>query len=335
MIRDARVLQADFVPREVVHRDPEANQLSNALEPIARGEPAETAFLFGPSGTGKTCLAKFIVERLRREVIDVEHQYVNCWQNYTRFRALYRVLEGVGRTVDVHRQSTPKDELLERLREYDGPPYVVVLDEVDQLEDTDVLYDLHETPNVSMVLIANREAELFARTDERLTSRLTNAVRVQFDKYGNDELVAILQARVDRGLDPDAIDRPGLERIADAAAGDARVAIGVLRNAARAAEREGLDRIPTSVVEETIPDARAEVRQKNVEALTPHQRALYEIVRERGEVDPGALYEAYCDRVDDPRTKRTMRNHLSKRVHYNLAVAAAENRGRTYRAVTG
>lgn len=334
MIRDARVLQADFVPQEVVHRDPEANQLSNALEPIARDEPAETAFLFGPSGTGKTCLAKFIVERLRREVIDVEHQYVNCWQNYTRFRALYRVLEGIGRTVDVHRRSTPKDELLERLRAYDGPPYVVVLDEVDQLEDTDVLYDLYALPNVTMVLIANREEELFARTDERLSSRLANSTRVRFDKYSLDELVAILRARVDRGLDPDAVDRPQLERIADAAAGDARVAIGVLRNAARRAEREGLDRIPTPVVEETIPDARAEVRQKNVETLTPHQRTLYEIVVERGEVSPGELYEEYCSRVEDPRTKRTMRNHLSKMCHYNLVVAEGENRGRTYRPVT-
>lgn len=61
MIRDARVLQVDFVPQEVVYRDSEANHLSNALEPITREEPAETAFLFGPSGTGKTCLAKFIV----------------------------------------------------------------------------------------------------------------------------------------------------------------------------------------------------------------------------------------------------------------------------------
>jgi len=183
MIRDARVLQAGFVPKEVVHRDAEANHLSNALNPITRDEPAETAFLFGPSGTGKTCLAKFIVERLRQEVLDINHQYVNCWQNYTRFRTLYRILEGIGQTLDIHRQSTPKDELLERLRQYDGPPYVVILDEVDQLEDMDVLYDLYTLPNISMILIANREQELFARIDEGLSSWLMNSTRSRFAKY--------------------------------------------------------------------------------------------------------------------------------------------------------
>ena len=331
MIRDARVLQADFVPQEVVHRDSEANQLSNALEPITRDEPAETAFLFGPSGTGKTCLAQFTVERLRREVIDVNYQYVNCWQNYTRFRAIYRILEGIGQTLDVHRQSTPKDELLERLRNYDGPSYLVILDEVDQLENMDVLYDLYTMSNISMILIANREEELFARLDDRLSSRLTSSTRIRFERYGLEELVGILDARAERGLEPDAIDRPQLERIANAAAGDARVAIGILRNAAREAERNGTERISSTVIDDAIPEARDEVRQKNVETLTPHQRTLYEILVEHGEMKPGTLYERYCDRVTDPKTKRTMRNHLSKMCHYNLVASEGENRGRTYR----
>ena len=334
MIRDARVLQADFVPQEVVHRDPEANQLSNALDPITRDEPAETAFLFGPSGTGKTCLARFIVERLRREVIDIEHQYVNCWQNYTRFRAIYRILEGVGQTLDVHRQSTPKDELLERLRQYDGPPYVVILDEVDQLEDTDVLYDLYTLPNISMILIANREEELFAKIDERLSSRLTNSTRIRFDKYGIDELVAILQGRVDRGLDVDAVVQSQLARIADAAAGDARVAIGILRNAALQAERNSADRITPAAISAAIPEAKAEVRQKNVETLTPHQQELYEIITTHGDIAPGELYDQYCERVDEPKTKRTVRNYLTKMCQYNLIAAEGQNRGRTYRAVS-
>lgn len=331
MIRDARVLQPEFVPQEVEHRDGEVDALTNALDPITRGDPADTAFLFGPSGTGKTCIARYTVERLREAVIDLNTVYVNCWQNYTRFKALYRILEGLNRTVDIHRQSTPHDELLDRLERYDGPPYVVVLDEVDQLQDTGVLYDLYRTPDVAMLLIANREEDLFADLDDRLTSRLHSSRRIQFDKYGTDELVAILAARVRRGLHPDAVTTEDLRFVADAAGGDARIAIGILRNAARDADRDGLDTIPGDLIRDAVPDARAELKQKDLETLTPDQRALYEIIEEHGEVDPGELYGQYQERVARPKAQRTVRKYLRKLAHYNLVVAEGEKRGRTYR----
>lgn len=331
MIRDARVLQSDFVPREVEHREAEVDALSSALDPVTRGECAETACLFGPSGTGKSCIARFTLAKLREAVLDVDVQYVNCWQHHSRFRALHRVLEGIGETRDVHRQSTPKDELLERIRAYDGPQYVVVLDEVDQLEDKKLLYDLYRTPTVSMVLVTNSERDLFGDLDDRLVSRLHSSRRVNFDKYGVDELVAILAARVERGLEPGAIERDQLAHVADAAAGDARIAIGILRNAARFAEQAGASRITPAFVDEAVPEARAELRQKNLDALTPHQRTLYEIVAEHGEIDPGELYGQYRERVSDPKTNRTLRNYLRKLCHYNLVVAEGENRARTYR----
>jgi len=78
MIRDARVLRAGFVPREVEHRDAKVNHLSSVLEPITNGEPADTAIVTGPSGAGKICISKFITERLREEVLNAETTYVNC-----------------------------------------------------------------------------------------------------------------------------------------------------------------------------------------------------------------------------------------------------------------
>ncbi len=203
------------------------NALTRALDPVTRGQSAETAFLFGPSGAGKTCLARFALDRLREAVIDLNHQYVNCWRDYTRFRALYRILEATGSTYEVHRQSTPTDTLLEHLDAYDGPPFVVILNEVDQLHDESVLYDLYRTQSISMVLIANRGEELFARLDDRLVSRLHGATRIRFEKYDLDELMSILEDRVQWGLTEDALTREQLACIADAAAGDARIAISI------------------------------------------------------------------------------------------------------------
>ncbi len=181
-----------------------------------------------------------------------------------------------------------------------------------------------------MVCIANRETDLFAGLDDRLASRLHSAVRVQFDKYGVEALADILEARVERGLDAD-VDREALEFVADAAAGDARVAIGILRSAAREADREGADRLTRERLADEVPAGRRAVRRASLDRLTPHQRTLYDIIADCGEVDPGELYGQYQERVDDPKTRRTVRNYLSKMVQYDLVVASGENRGRTYR----
>lgn len=331
MIEDARVLRDDFIPAEVVHRDAEIQHLSRVLSPLTDGEPADTLIVTRPSGAGKTCLSRFAVDRLRQEVLDLHVHYVNCWQNYSRFRVLYRILEGLGKTVDIHRQSTPHDELIERLRRSDESHNVVILDEADQLQDVAILYDLHELRNVSMILIANREAELLANADNRLNSRLIGGERLKFSRYSDDELVAILDKRAERGLVVDAIDSDGLQRIADASAGDARAAISILRTAARTAQYEQAERITEEIIAKSIPDARKEIHHKALDQLTPSQRTVYEIIEQHGPVTPSALYTQYQDVVDNPKTDRTVRNYLSKMVQYDLVIAEGTSHDRVYK----
>jgi orc1/cdc6 family replication initiation protein len=335
MIRDARVLRAGFVPREVEHRDSEVDHLSSVLQPIANGEPADTAIVTGPSGAGKTCITQYVTERLREEVLDVQATYVNCWRNYTRFRALYQILDDLGKTIDIHRQSTPHDELVDRLQQYDGPRTVVILDEVDQLDDPGIIYDLHSLPQLAIICIANREEELFSRLDDRLVSRLRSSEHVRMDKYDNDQLQDILAARVKWGLDPEAITDEQLYRIADAAAGDARLGIGILRSAASKADREGTENITDEMLLDAASDARAQIKQKNIDSLTPHQRTVFEIVRDHGPIGPSEIHEYYSEEVDDPRTKRTVRTYLSKMTQYNLLAADGTSRDREYSVIDG
>lgn len=331
IVEDARPLREDFLPVEIAHRDAETSHLSHALEPVTRGEPAETAALFGPTGAGKTCVARFTVNQLREQVLDIDTSYVNCWEDYSRFKALYRILDGVENTIDIHRQSTATDELLERLRAREGATYVVILDEVDQLEDKDLLYDLHRIRGLEMILVSNSEQDLFMDLDERVQSRLSGCERVRFNPYSTNELEAILSDRVRWGLAEGAINDNQVNAIADAAAGDARVAIGILRNAARQAQRDGLDAIPMDVIEEAIPEAKTEMRQADLDRLNPDQRVLYDIIRDAGEIGPGELYEAYEKQVEDAKSKRMVRNYLNKLQHYNLVDAEGQTRGRLYR----
>lgn len=330
MIRDARVLRAGFVPREIEHRDPEVNHLSSVLDPITNGEPAEAAIITGPSGTGKTCTAKFVTERLREEVLEVQTSYVNCWRNHTRFRALYSILDDLGKTIDIHRQSTPHDELIDRIQQYDGPRTVIILDEVDQLEDPGILYDLHSLPQYAVICIANREEALFSRVDDRLVSRLRSSEHIRMDRYGQEQLFDILAARAQWGLKSGAVSDEQLYRIADAAAGDARLAIGILRTAASRADRQGDETITNECLLTAAENAQAKIRKKSIDSLTPDQRKVYEVVRDEGALSPKEIYENYSDSVEDPKTLRTVRSYLMKMAEYNILDATGTSRDREY-----
>ncbi len=100
-----------------------------------------------------------------------------------------------------------------------------------------------------MVLVANDEPEFYTHVDQRLSSRLQSAVRVSFGPYSDAVLMSILEDRVRWGLRDDGVSGEQLWRIADAAAGDARAAIGILRVAAREADRTGVGEITDSILE--------------------------------------------------------------------------------------
>lgn len=191
-------------------------------------------------------------------------------------------------------------------------------------------------PQITLVLIANREEDLFAGIDDRLQSRLHGTRTIHFEPYGLPELVEILRTRADAAFShPDAVSDDQLREIADAAAGDARVAITVLREAAKAADRGGRNQITAEDVTEAIPQGRQEVHNQNVQSLKPAQRTLYEIVRDHTEAEgepmqPGELYEEYEQRADDPVGNRQVRRHMNKLEHYNLVSITGNSRDRRY-----
>jgi Cdc6-like AAA superfamily ATPase len=207
---------------------------------------------------------------------------------------------------------------------------VVILDEVDQLEDKKLLYELYRTSGLALVLIANDQASVFGDVTARVSSRFQTSERIEFRRYPLSELVSILEDRAKWGLEPESVSTSQLETIADTAAGDARVAIAILRNASKKAARQDIGEITDSLIEESIPAAKSEIRQQNLDKLTADQQVIYEIIAEAGEIAPRDLYEAYRERTANPKTDRTVRNYLEKMERYNLVVADGENRGRTY-----
>ena len=329
IIHDLSPLTEEFVPEELPHREKHRVEIEQTLEPLLKGYRPQPLLLHGPSGTGKTSLATDIAEELAAGSTNLKTCYVNCWIDYSRFRALYSVVQQIDSPLLIHRKGTPTDELIERFeRVLRQSRCIVILDEVDQLRDKDTLYMLARQ-QVGLIFIADAPDALLDAS-MRTRSRLGTARRIAFKAYSVDELVSILHERARLSLQLDAVPEAQLRAIAQSAAGDARRAIETLRLAATKAEREGHKELAASDIQRAIPEARKLSDQRGISKLNSHQRVLYSIVQEFKEVSSADLYRHYYDQVAEPVRVRTLRNYLQKLSFAGFIRASGTGRWRVY-----
>ncbi|KOX92810.1 orc1/cdc6 family replication initiation protein [Haloarcula rubripromontorii] len=330
MITDARALRPEYVPRDLHHRDGQINHLSSILAPSAL-DRTEDICLFGPSGVGKTTIAKFVLGQLEREMLDLRWGYVNCMRDNSASAVLHEFAREVGIGADLRREGTSRSVVIDRLRDRDEQ-FIAVLDEVAVL-DEETLLALYEVPNVSLICITIKEDQWMTSLGQAATSRMHSAATVRLDKYTHAELVDILDARVAHGLVPSRVADDAVEYIADLAAGDARDGIALLRRAAVHVEDNEMRELTTEVVDAIVEDAQREVKQRKIRTLGTHQRLLFRIIDEAGEIDAGTLHARYEERSNSPKAGPTRRGYLRSLKQYELIEDKGNGRGKSYRSL--
>ncbi|RDZ39401.1 cell division control protein 6 [Haloferax sp. Atlit-10N] len=334
MIRDARALRDSFVPADLEHRNGEIGHLSSLLKPIEDGEPGSDILITGPSGAGKTTLARFVVSELERATLNARTAYANCLSNSTNAGVLHSLLRDANLALEFERGNVPVASYLDKIRDMDRQ-FVVILDEVDVLEDPSLIAMLYDIPNVTCLMVCVSDDAFLSTLDMRVESRVRAAASVVLEKYRDDELADIIGARVDHGLDPGAVDEATIKHIADRAAGDARLAITKLRRAAQLADIRELDALSPGLIDEVSEDAEVEVHERNVERLSTHKRLLFDIIREGGAdgVTSKQLHDRYESRIGNSKSKPTRRRYLGALERYRLIEKEGATKGTRYTAV--
>jgi cell division control protein 6 len=332
IIRNLDVLTEHFIPSRIVHRDGQLKAIRDDLKPILNGMNARNVFLHGSPGTGKTCMARYVVSELKEEA-PVLTSYVNCWESRSRFKILFSILQDFGLRLSVHRRGQPTDELLEMLSGKARDSYcVVILDEVDQLEDGRILYDLTNIPRVSMIMIANSETALY-NAEPRIRSRLMSSDRIEFPAYGEGEISDILRDRAEWGLVPGVIRNSQLEKIASASGGDARVAVNTLRIVAEDSENQDLDSVPDRLIKNAVSRLTSK-RERRIEELNPHERLIIGILKGKESMDSGSIYRELQSLSEkqglESVVDRTFRKYMDGLVRHGFVNSAGESRWRTY-----
>ena len=313
-----------FLPARLLFRDGQVRELARCLEPLLHGRRPHNALLVGPAGTGKTTVARWLLESHFKGMF----AYVNCW----KYRRSHQVMKEIllSFEVFVHGRE-PGYELVERLETLlERKKIIVCLDEVDQLKDDDVLYVLSER-SCGLLLISN-ENKFLAYLDPRVRSRLS-LIEISFPAYRHDELYEILMDRVRLALRPGAITQSLVRTIAAVAKGDARIALQVLRRAALLAEERELSRITAAEVREALKEAVRIRREYLLSKLSSDQKLLYSIVAEKGAMSSGELYREFIKRARIKVSDRTYRNYVAKLVRLGLLAEKGYGRWRVVEAL--
>lgn len=326
VIEGARVLTAEYLPNEMVARDSERQEIARNLRPMTEGQPPIDMLLYGSPGTGKTSMARYVVEELKSEMF-ADSAYVNCFSQKSKFEIFYEMLD---KKLTVPRDGTSTEKVIELFREkVRESPTVIVVDEVDQVTDDEVLFELSKLRDTGLIMIAN-DANIFGHFDQRVRSRLSGVRKIRFRSYSTDQLTEILKRRRKHGLRTGSVSNDQLRSIARAADGDARIAVNSLRTAAQEAEKQGMEEITEDVVSEAVEESKDRTRLSSLERLNKHQKAIYQILQESGETRMSDLYQAYCEEVDDNKSKRTVRRYLNKMEAYEVIESSGSKKAKRY-----
>jgi cell division control protein 6 len=351
------VLRHDYMPSHLPHRDEHIQRLAGILAPALQQSKISNVFVYGKTGTGKTIVTKFVLDKLEKKASEigaaVKIAYINCRLAGTNYRVLAEICRAVG--VEVPFTGIAVGELLDRFSSginADRTALLVTLDEIDALikhgADDSLLYELtriNENLNSSWISIVGISNDLHFKEflDPRVLSSLSEE-EVVFRPYLANELFDILMDRAKLAFISGRLDENALRLCSALAAGehgDARRALDLLRVAGELAEREGATRI----IEQHVRLAQQKIEHDRVsevlKSLPAHSKILLVSAFLLSNNLPGGsitgdVYEVYhelCSHSDlEPLTQRRVSgliNELDVMGILNARVVSFGRYGRT------
>jgi cell division control protein 6 len=261
IFKDKSLLQNNYQPKDILHRDEQIKQIASILAPVLRGERPSNLFLYGKTGTGKTLSIQYVkdelLKRAKKDSIKLKITYLNCKLKKvsdTEYRILSELIKKLGG--DVASTGLPTQAVYSkflRLIDQEKQLIVLILDEIDQTVkkiSNDFLYNLTRLNSelsksqMSIVGISNNLTFL-DELDPRVRSSLSEE-EIVFSPYNALQLQEILNKRAIEGFKEGVLEEGVISKCAAFAArehGDARRALDLLRVAGELAERDNSKKV--------------------------------------------------------------------------------------------
>ncbi len=262
VFKNKAILQSNYAPSEIPHREEQIRQIASILAPVLRGEKTSNLFLYGKTGTGKTLAMKFVQEELYKRVkkdadFKLKIEYLNCKMKKvsdTEYRILAELIKKMGGEVPLTGLPTQAiyNKFIETI-DSEKNLIVLILDEIDQTVkkiSNDFLYSLVRLNSelsksqICLVGISN-DLRFLEELDPRVRSSLSEE-EILFHPYNALQIQDILNQRAELAFKEEVLQEGVINKCAALAAkehGDARRALDLLRVAGELAERDNSRKI--------------------------------------------------------------------------------------------
>jgi cell division control protein 6 len=267
IFKNKNVLQSNYTPETIPHRDKQIKQVASILAPALRTERPSNLFIYGKTGTGKTLSIQYIKDELtkRAEKQDVPLiiEYINCKLKKiadTEYRIFAELIRKLGHYIPA--TGLPTNQVYQKfinIIDQKKQLLILILDEVDQAVkriDDGFLYNLVRLNSeltqsqISVIGISN-DLTFLDNIDPRAKSSLSEE-EIIFSPYNALQLQDILKERAERAFKSGSIGEGVIEKCAAYAArehGDARRALDLLRIAGELVERDEKKRVTTEYID--------------------------------------------------------------------------------------
>jgi len=343
-------LSPEYAPQHLPFRDAQTKAVAQILAPILRGSKPSNLLLYGKTGTGKTAVTRYVLDRLKAEANNPN--LVLAYVNTRLADGEYRTLADVARFLNLTKEKQIPltglaiGEVISRISDNiksNKKKVVLVLDEIDylvRLSGDDILYAFTRSgerlsPGFLALVGISNDLKFKEGLDPRVLSSLGEEELV-FPPYTVDELREILTERAKVAFRPLVASQAAINLCAAMAGsehGDARRAIDLLRIAGEVAEREGLRQIDDSCIRKASDKMEIDRVDEAIRSLPVQNKAiLAAISRFDGGTNTGELYLAYsnlCRRIGvETLTQRRMSGILGDLDLLGLVEASVVSKGR-------
>lgn len=285
-------LDFDFMPKKLLFRENEQNEIAYAIKPLFAGRDGSHLIIHGPPGVGKTVACTKVLEEVDDNPADITTVFVNTWQHNSTYKIVLEMCKAVRYLRTANRNTSElMDEVIKKLNKDNGAA-VLVFDEIDKAQDLDFLYTLLERVYKKTIILITNYKETIAQMDERIRSRLNPTV-LAFDAYNRMEVEGILRHRKDFAFVPDVFEEDAFQDICNITYDlqDIRKGLFLMKEAANAAERRASKKITQEHAQKALEKVQ-EYTRKNPE-LDTAEKAIVNIVKQEKDIKIGEAFKLF------------------------------------------